>query len=85
VWAIGTGKNATCEQAQEMHSFIRSLIASKYSDNIAQQVPILYGGSCNVNNSKEIFTCSDVDGGLIGSGSLRSIEFRSIIDSLVIS
>jgi triosephosphate isomerase len=85
VWAIGTGRNATCEQAQEMHSFIRGLIASKYSNDVAQQVPILYGGSCNVSNAKEIFTCGDVDGGLIGSASLRSIEFRSIIDSLVVS
>jgi triosephosphate isomerase (TIM) len=85
VWAIGTGVNATCEQTQEMHAYIRSLIAAKYSHNIAEQMPVLYGGSCKASNAKEIFNCSDVDGGLIGSASLRSIEFRSIIDALVVA
>lgn len=79
VWAIGTGKNATPEQAQEMHAFIRSLIASNYSIDLAQQTRILYGGSCNPDNVMDLFTCPDVDGGLIGSASLKSQDFLSII------
>lgn len=81
VWAIGTGLNATPEQAQEMHAFIRSLIAAKYSDDAATQLPILYGGSCNPTNAKSLFACPDVDGGLIGGASLKVNDFLSIIDA----
>lgn len=79
VWAIGTGRNATAEQAQEMHAFIRSRIAAKYSDNLAAQTPILYGGSCKPDNAKELFACADVDGGLIGSASLEAEDFILIV------
>jgi len=82
VWAIGTGVNATPEQAQEMHAFIRSLIAGKYSKKLAAEIPILYGGSCNAKNAKELFSNPDVDGGLIGGASLKAEDFISIVDSL---
>lgn len=78
VWAIGTGKTATKEQAQEVHAFIRQLITDKYSDDVAQEVSILYGGSCNPKNAKELFAMKDVDGGLIGGASLRSNDFIEI-------
>ncbi|MDL2239843.1 triose-phosphate isomerase [Bacteroidales bacterium OttesenSCG-928-K22] len=79
VWAIGTGKTATSDQAQEMHAFIRTLVAKKYSDRIAEQTHILYGGSCNAKNAAELFACEDVDGGLIGGASLNKDEFLNII------
>ncbi len=82
VWAIGTGKNATPEQAQEMHAFIRKLISESYSVSIAQNITILYGGSCNANNSKDLFSQPDIDGGLIGGASLKANEFIEIIKSL---
>ena len=81
VWAIGTGKTATKEQAQEVHAFIRAMLAEKYSDDVAQEVSILYGGSCNAKNARELFAQTDVDGGLIGGASLRaadSIEFARL-------
>jgi triosephosphate isomerase (TIM) len=81
VWAIGTGKNASPEQAQEMHAFIRREIAAKYSDNLAQEIPIIYGGSCKPDNAKELFLQPDVDGGLIGSASLKAKDFLSIIQA----
>jgi triosephosphate isomerase len=81
VWAIGTGVNATSEQAQEMHAFIRSLIVEKYGKEIAKNTPILYGGSCNSQNAAEIFSKPDVNGGLIGGASLKSDEFLKIIQS----
>ena len=81
VWAIGTGLNATPEQAQEMHAFIRSQIAAKYSDHLAQQVHILYGGSCKPDNARQLFSCEDVDGGLIGGASLKAKDFLAIIDA----
>lgn len=81
VWAIGTGKTATPEQAQEMHAFIRALVAKKYSRQIADQCLILYGGSCNANNAKELFSQADVDGGLIGGASLKADDFAIIIRS----
>lgn len=81
VWAIGTGLNATPEQAQEMHAFIRSLIAARYSDEAANQLPILYGGSCKPDNAKSLFACPDVDGGLIGGASLKANDFLAIIDA----
>ena len=82
VWAIGTGETATKEQAQEMHEFIRNLIAQNYGDDLANSVSILYGGSCKPSNAKELFDCKDVDGGLIGGASLNADDFVSIIDSL---
>lgn len=78
VWAIGTGKTATPAQAQEMHAFIRGLIAKKYGDDVAQEVSILYGGSCKPSNAKEIFANPDVDGGLIGGASLKAEDFMAI-------
>lgn len=81
VWAIGTGVNATSEQAQEMHAFIRNLIVEKYGKEIAKNTPILYGGSCNSQNAAEIFSKPDVNGGLIGGASLKSDEFLKIIQS----
>jgi triosephosphate isomerase len=82
VWAIGTGLTASPAQAQEMHSFIRSAIQKKYSNEIAQQTSILYGGSCNDQNAKDIFSLPDVDGGLIGGASLKSRSFVNIVKSL---
>jgi triosephosphate isomerase len=81
VWAIGTGVNATPEQAQEMHAFIRSLIATRYGDEVASNIHILYGGSCNSKNARDLFTNPDVDGGLIGGASLDAGEFIRIIQS----
>jgi triosephosphate isomerase len=82
VWAIGTGKTATTQQAQEMHAHIRSIIASKYDSSIADQVSILYGGSVKASNAKELFACPDVDGGLVGGASLVAAEFVEIIRGL---
>ena len=81
VWAIGTGKTASPEQAQEMHAFIRNLIAKKYDQEIADDTSILYGGSCNAQNAKELFALKDVDGGLIGGASLKADDFLKIIQS----
>ncbi len=78
VWAIGTGKTATKEQAQEIHAFIRGLIVEKYNDDVAQEVSILYGGSCNPKNASELFSMKDVDGGLIGGASLKAKDFIEI-------
>ncbi len=78
VWAIGTGKTATPEQAQEMHAFIRSLIAEKYGKEVADETSILYGGSCKPGNAKELFANPDVDGGLIGGASLKADDFLAI-------
>ncbi|MBU2651574.1 MAG: triose-phosphate isomerase [Bacteroidetes bacterium] len=79
VWAIGTGVNATPEQAQEMHAYIRSLIQEKYGEKIAGKTTILYGGSCNAKNAASLFANPDVDGGLIGGASLDATEFLDII------
>ncbi len=81
VWAIGTGETATPEQAQEMHQFIRKLIVTNYNQEIADQVPILYGGSVKPNNAKELFSMPDIDGGLIGGASLQSEDFLAIVDA----
>ena len=78
VWAIGTGKTATPQQAQEMHAFIRRLIVEKYGVEVAQETSILYGGSCKSSNAKELFANPDVDGGLIGGASLKKEEFLKI-------
>lgn len=78
VWAIGTGLSATKEQAQEVHAFIRKLIEDKYGDEVSEEVSILYGGSCNTKNAKELFAMEDIDGGLIGGASLKSKDFIEI-------
>jgi len=81
VWAIGTGLTASPEQAQEMHSYIRQLIAGKFGNEAAETVSILYGGSCKPSNASEIFAKPDVDGGLIGGASLKSDDFCAIVDA----
>ncbi|MHC1707821.1 MAG: triose-phosphate isomerase [Bacteroidales bacterium] len=81
VWAIGTGVNATPEQAQEMHAFIRNLIVEKYGSKAGAGTSILYGGSCNAENAAELFAQADVDGGLIGGASLKIKEFWKIVHS----
>ena len=81
VWAIGTGLTATPEQAQEMHAYIRSLIAAKYGKEIADNTTILYGGSCNAQNAKGLFENPDIDGGLIGGASLKVEDFVAIIEA----
>ncbi|GIV29766.1 MAG: hypothetical protein KatS3mg028_0832 [Bacteroidia bacterium] len=78
MWAIGTGVNATPRQAQEMHAFIREVISTKNVE-LANVMPILYGGSCNAGNASQIFSQKDIDGGLIGSASLKGDEFIQII------
>lgn len=82
VWAIGTGKTATSQQAQEMHAVIRKHLAGKYGTSVADNISILYGGSVNAANAKELFACPDVDGGLVGGASLKSREFTEIVKSI---
>ena len=82
VWAIGTGKTATSQQAQDMHAVIRKHLASKYGQSVADSISILYGGSVNAANAKELFACPDVDGGLVGGASLKSREFTEIVKSI---
>jgi len=82
VWAIGTGITATPEEAQEMHAFIRGIISAQYGIPTAENLSILYGGSCNAKNAKELFQKPDVDGGLIGGASLLAEDFVNIIHSL---
>jgi triosephosphate isomerase (TIM) len=82
IWAIGTGKTASTEQAQEMHAHLRSILAAQYGSDTAGQVSILYGGSVKANNAKELFSCPDVDGGLVGGASLVASEFIQIIQAL---
>ncbi len=79
VWAIGTGKTATDDQAQEMHAHIRSVIAGKYGKEIADNTSILYGGSCKPSNARALFAKPDVDGGLIGGASLDAESFMGIV------
>jgi len=79
VWAIGTGKTASPDQAQEMHAFIRKTLANKYGKEVADETSILYGGSCKPSNAKELFANPDVDGGLIGGASLKAEDFQGII------
>ena len=81
VWAIGTGETASPRQAQEMHAFIRVCLKEIFDEHTASQICILYGGSCNAQNAKELFACKDVDGGLIGGASLKAQDFCKIIDS----
>lgn len=80
VWAIGTGLTATPEQAQEVHSFIRKEIASKFDHSVADSMSILYGGSCNPQNAADLFSQRDIDGGLIGGASLNSRDFLDIVN-----
>ena len=82
IWAIGTGKTASSAQAQEIHAFIRSVLAIKYGADIADQISILYGGSVKAANAVELFSQPDVDGGLVGGASLIAPEFTSIINAL---
>ena len=79
IWAIGTGKTATSDQAQEVHAFIRSLIAQKFDNNVADNTTILYGGSCKPSNAAELFAKPDIDGGLIGGASLKAQDFMGIV------
>lgn len=79
VWAIGTGKTASAQQAQDMHAVIRTHLASKYGQAVADTIIILYGGSVNAANAKELFSCPDVDGGLVGGASLKSRDFTEVI------
>ena len=81
VWAIGTGKTATPEQAQEIHAHIRSLLTTKYGKELSDEISILYGGSCKPSNAKELFACPDIDGGLIGGASLKADDFVAIAQS----
>lgn len=82
IWAIGTGKTATSDQAQEMHAYIRNVIADKYGKAVADGISILYGGSVKAANANEIFGKPDVDGGLVGGASLKADEFQHIISGL---
>jgi triosephosphate isomerase len=82
IWAIGTGKTASAEQAQEMHAHLRASIAGKYGKVIADQISILYGGSVKGSNAKDIFGQPDVDGGLVGGASLKADEFKQVIEGL---
>mgnify|MGYP000710279891 FL=1 len=82
IWAIGTGKTASSAQAQEIHAFIRSVLAIKYGADIADQISILYGGSVKAANAVELFSQPDVDGGLVGGASLIATEFTAIINAL---
>lgn len=82
VWAIGTGKTATSQQAQDMHAVIRKHLASKYGEAVANEITIQYGGSVNAANAKELFSQPDVDGGLVGGASLKSREFAEIIKAM---
>ncbi len=81
VWAIGTGKTATSIQAEEMHAEIRSWLTEKYTAEIAATISILYGGSCNNKNAKELFACPNVDGGLIGGAALKAESFMEIVNA----
>lgn len=79
VWAIGTGKTATAEQAEDMHAFIRNVIAEKYGNEVADNTSILYGGSCKPSNAAELFAKPNVDGGLIGGAALKCADFMGIV------
>lgn len=82
IWAIGTGQTATTAQAQEMHAFIRSVLEHQYGNEVAESVSILYGGSVKATNATELFSCKDVDGGLVGGASLVAQDFVQIIKAL---
>jgi triosephosphate isomerase len=82
IWAIGTGRTASADQAQEMHAHIRSVLADQYGDVVAASISILYGGSVKASNATELFELPDVDGGLVGGASLQADEFTQIIQAL---
>jgi triosephosphate isomerase len=82
IWAIGTGKTASTEQAQEMHAHLRSVLGGRYGEDVAAEVPILYGGSVKASNAAELFASPDVDGGLVGGASLVAGDFIQIIKAL---
>lgn len=82
IWAIGTGRTASTEQAQEMHRHLRAVLAEKYGKQTADEISILYGGSVKANNAAELFACPDVDGGLVGGASLVADDFVAIIKAL---
>lgn len=82
IWAIGTGKTASTAQAQEMHKHLRSVLRAKYGSSVADEIPILYGGSVKAGNAAELFACEDVDGGLVGGASLVAKDFVEIIKAL---
>ena len=81
VWAIGTGKTATSEQAEEIHAFIRKVVADKFGAEVAEDTTILYGGSCKPSNARELFAMKDIDGGLIGGAALKADDFIQIAQS----
>ena len=81
IWAIGTGKTATAEQAEEIHAYIRSIVCEKFGAQVADDTTILYGGSCKPSNAKELFAKPDIEGGLIGGASLKAADFKGIIDA----
>ena len=81
IWAIGTGKTATAEQAEEIHAYIRSIVCEKFGAQVADDTTILYGGSCKPSNAKELFAKPDIDGGLIGGASLKAADCKGIIDA----
>ncbi|MCR4921187.1 MAG: triose-phosphate isomerase [Bacteroidaceae bacterium] len=81
IWAIGTGKTASAEQAEEIHAFIRKCVAEVYGAEVAEETSILYGGSCKASNAPELFAKPDIDGGLIGGASLKAPDFKGIIDA----
>ena len=81
IWAIGTGLTATAEQAEEIHAYIRQIIAEKYGEDVADEISILYGGSCKASNAPELFSKPNIDGGLIGGASLKAADFKGIIDA----
>lgn len=81
IWAIGTGKTATTEQAESMHKSIRGFIEKQYGARTAEKISILYGGSCNASNASELFACENVDGGLIGGAALKAEDFIQIANS----
>lgn len=81
IWAIGTGKTASTQQAEEMHAAIRLWVAERYSEQVAVELTILYGGSCNPSNAKALFACNNVDGGLIGGASLKAEDFSILVSN----
>lgn len=83
IWAIGTGRTATSQQAQDMHAHIRQTLTAKYGTDAANTMTLLYGGSCNDKNAKELFVCADVDGGLIGGASLKAETFLPIVQAMM--
>ena len=80
IWAIGTGVTAAPSQAEEMHAFIRGVLSDLFSESISDVISILYGGSCNENNAKDLFSCQNIDGGLIGGASLKRNSFLQIVE-----